>query len=169
MDVRPHLAQGATSGPHGQVDYRLQRRRLMRQLREGKVTRAEVCDAHPELIRAARNIGQPTTTVCPVCEDAHVVYLTYAFGPRMPAQGKLVETTEALARLDRLATELACYTVEVCPACSWNHLARAFPIGKGTLSTVPGSKASGSKALGSKASGPKAPFRATGTARTRRS
>ena len=31
-----------------------------------------------------------------------------------------------MARLEARATEFACYVVEVCPGCSWNHLARTF-------------------------------------------
>lgn len=118
-------------GAVGEVDYRLARRRVLRQLKLGQVTRNDVCDAHPELLRAARGIGQPTSEICPVCEDAALAHVTYAFGPRLPASGKLVETAAQLARMDRGPVELACYTVEACAACGWNHLHRSFTVGGG--------------------------------------
>ena len=37
----------------GQVDYRLARQAVLRQYRDGLLTKADVCDAHPELRRAA--------------------------------------------------------------------------------------------------------------------
>lgn len=85
-----------------------------------------MCDAHPELVRAARNIGEETEQLCPVCEETNVVFVSYVFGPRMPPQGRCVTTQAELTKLRRGAAELACYVVEVCPACSWNHLARTF-------------------------------------------
>jgi len=115
--------------PSGHVDHRLARRHIVNEVKRGRLARSEVCDAHPELLRAARGVGQVSDVVCPICEDATVRYLTYAFGPRMPAQGKLVETEKELARLDRGSSELQGYTVEACPACGWNHLQRSFAIG----------------------------------------
>ncbi len=116
--------------PTGHVDHRLARRHVVNEVKRGRLARSDVCDAHPELLRAARGVGQASDVVCPICEDATVRYLTYAFGPRMPAQGKLVETEKELARLDRGSAELQGYTVEACPACGWNHLQRSFAIGR---------------------------------------
>ena len=116
--------------PSGHVDHRLARRHVLNEVKRGRLDRSDVCDAHPELLRAARGVGQVSDVVCPICEDATVRYLTYAFGPRMPAQGKLVETEKELARLDRGSAELQGYTVEACPTCGWNHLQRSFAIGR---------------------------------------
>ena len=40
------------------VDYTLAKRALLRQMRTGLLSRADICDAHPELIRAAKNVGE---------------------------------------------------------------------------------------------------------------
>lgn len=120
-------ADGAGSLP-GEVDYRLARHRLLSELRRGRLARSEVCDAHPELLRAARNIGEQTDQRCPVCEEADVVLVSYVFGPRMPPEGRCVTTKAEMTKLRRGAAELACYVVEVCPQCSWNHLARVFVV-----------------------------------------
>jgi hypothetical protein len=117
--------------PSGEVDHRLQRRHVVAEVKRGRLARHDVCDAHPELLRAARGVGRTSDEVCPICEDATLRYVTYAFGPRMPAHGKLVETMAELHRLDRGATELACYEVEACTACGWHHLHRSFSVGRG--------------------------------------
>lgn len=120
--------RAAAAGTPGEIDYRLARHRLLAELRKGRLARHEVCDAHPELVRAARNVGEETDQLCPVCEEADVVLVSYVFGPRMPPQGRCVTTKAEMTRLRRGAAELACYVVEVCPACSWNHLARTFMV-----------------------------------------
>jgi len=33
-----------------------------------------------------------------------------------------------LTKLARPGKDLACYVVEVCPRCSWNHLSQAFSL-----------------------------------------
>ena len=118
-------------GTPGEIDYRLERRRLLSEFRKGRLARHEVCDAHPELVRAAANVGEETGEPCPICEQADVVLVSYVFGPRMPAHGRCVTTKKELEKLSRSRDELACYVVEVCPGCSWNHLARTFVLSPG--------------------------------------
>lgn len=127
MALKEELLKGmAGRAGSGLIDYRLARNHLVSEFQKGRLAKHEVCDAHPELIRAARNVATPTEQVCPICEDAHVVLVTYAFGARLPASGRCITSGVELAKLTRSAGELACYVVEVCPACSWNHLARSF-------------------------------------------
>ena len=110
----------------GEIDYRLARQNLISEFKKGRIDRQEVCDAQTELMRAARNVGEPSSRICPICEDAHVVLVTYVFGPRMPASGKCVTTKAEMTALSRTGADLAAYVVEVCPSCKWNHLARTF-------------------------------------------
>lgn len=126
MPLREELLRGLAANGGGQVDYRLARNALISEFQKGRLARHEVCDAHPELVRAARNVATPTDQDCPICEDGKVVLVTYAFGHRLPPSGRCITSGVELARLTRAAGELACYVVEVCPACSWNHLARSF-------------------------------------------
>lgn len=128
MSFNPRGVRGGEGGLPGQIDYRLARRGVISAYKKGRLAKHEVCDAHPELMRAARNIGEASDRLCPICEDANVVLVSYVFGPRMPAQGKVVTTSAEVKRLAQLGAELACYVVEVCPACSWNHLARTFVV-----------------------------------------
>ena len=88
-----------------------------------------MCDAHPELIRAATNFGSPTRVSCPICNEQNVVLVTYVFGPRLPAFGRVVSTAKQMAELNRRSDDLAAYVVEACTACRWHHLLRVLPVG----------------------------------------
>lgn len=115
--------------PKGQVDYRLARNAVISEFRKGRLGRPDVCDAHPELVRAAREVGTPTRDECPICENADLVLVSYVFGPRLPAHGRCITSRKELSTYARRATLNTCYVVEVCPECSWNHLARTFTLG----------------------------------------
>ena len=120
---------GETADASGEVDYRLARHAVLAEYRKGRTARHEVCDAHPELIRAARNVGEESSQQCPICDAAKVVHVTYVFGTRMPASGRCVTTSQEMARLARGSGARVAYVVEVCPSCSWNHLTRTYPLG----------------------------------------
>lgn len=126
MSFRPQAARGA-DGP-GEIDYRLARQSVLSEFRKGRIARHEVCDAHPELVRAAREVGDPTSIRCPVCEDANVVLVSYVFGPRLPAFGRCITTRRELQAIAKRPGNFSCYVVEVCPGCRWNHLARTFAL-----------------------------------------
>jgi Family of unknown function (DUF5318) len=127
---RPEAIQGAVAGEAGTVDYRLARQALVAEYKKKRLARHEVCDAHPELVRAARELGEPTSIVCPICEEADVVLVSYVFGPGLPPHGRCISSKHELAKLKQRPAAMACYVVEVCPNCSWNHLARVFPVGR---------------------------------------
>src|SRR3954466_988288 len=134
MSFGPESMRGAPAGAAGTVDYRLARQALVSEFRKKRLAQHEECDAHPELVRAARECGEATAIGCPICEAANVVLVSYVFGPRLPAFGRCITSKDELAKLSRRADDLTCYVVEVCPECSWNHLARAFPLGRGRRS-----------------------------------
>lgn len=115
--------------PAGQVDYRLARNAVLSEFRKKRLSRNDVCDAHPELIRAARNVGASREDECPVCEGDNLRSVSYVFGSRLPAHGRCLTSGAELLKLAQRPTVLTCYVVEVCPDCSWNHLARSFPVG----------------------------------------
>jgi len=128
MTFQANNIKGASSLP-GQVDYRLARRFLVNEFKRARLSRLDVCDAHPELVRAATGVGTPTDELCPICEEANLTHVTYAFGQGLSAQGKLVHAMGEVDRLRRSPRESACYVVEVCTNCRWNHLAKVFVLG----------------------------------------
>jgi hypothetical protein len=113
----------------GVVDHRLARRHLINEFRRGRLRQHEVCDAHPELIRAARNIGTESRTVCPICQASKLRLVTYVFGARLPAQGRCVSTAPEMAALNQRSDDLTAYVVEACVECRWHHLLRVLPVG----------------------------------------
>jgi hypothetical protein len=126
-------------GDAGVVDHRLSRRSLINEFKRGRLSKDYVCDAHPELIRAARNLGEPTTTLCPICEEVNVVLLTYVFGHGLPKHGRCITERSEVQKLQRTEHDYAAYVVEVCPSCRWHHLLRVLPIagrGRGGKSTA---------------------------------
>lgn len=110
----------------GQIDYRLARQSVLRQYRAGELSEHDLCDAHPELIRAANEYSTPTSETCPVCETSRLALVSYVFGPRLPAHGRCVNSTSELDRIRKRKGTFTCYVVEVCAACRWNHLRRAY-------------------------------------------
>ncbi|MGD9701521.1 MAG: DUF5318 family protein [Acidimicrobiia bacterium] len=120
--------RGAGNG-RGMVDHRLARRALINEYRRGRLRRDQICDAHPELLRAANNVGEQTTVLCPICEENQLVLVTYVFGPRLPAHGRCVSDKRTMAQLNRSQEDLSAYIVECCCACSWHHLLRVLPVG----------------------------------------
>ena len=128
MSFRPEAIRGP-NGAGGVVDYRLTRQAVVREYRKGRLSKLDVCYAHPELRRAAVGAGTPTQEPCPICEEEAVILVTYAFGARLPAGGRCVTSASEMAKLARNRTPVACYVVEVCPGCAWNHLTRVFHVG----------------------------------------
>jgi hypothetical protein len=62
------------------IDYTLAKRALLRDARAGLQSVTDLCDAHPELMRAANHVGEPTRTDCPVCGKDKLVLLAYVYG-----------------------------------------------------------------------------------------
>lgn len=113
----PDPGQGA-----GTVDYRLDRRRLLRAFRAGSIGQDEICDAQPELVRVGRECSLPSRSPCPVCAARTLRTVRFVFGPRLPRGGRAVTSEAELERLAAKAGEHRCYVVEVCTSCRWNHL-----------------------------------------------
>jgi hypothetical protein len=107
------------------VDYVLARRAVLRDLRSGRLERDEVCDAHPELLRAGRNVGQEADSDCPVCGRDRLRLVSYVYGDGLRhANGRCITSEDELARLDDAHEAFSRYVVEVCLECRWNHLQR---------------------------------------------
>lgn len=113
------------------VDYGLAKRAALAGLRSGHVTKADACDAHPYLLRAARFHGEPTEAPCPVCHAVPLTLVRYVYGDEL---GRLAGRVTGPAELDEMARrygEFRVYVVEVCQSCGWNHLSRSYALGHG--------------------------------------
>ena len=119
----------STTADGAVVEFGLVRRALLEKLRRGLIQKDDVCDAHPELLRAAKNLGRKTGEVCPVCEDAELREITYVFGSRLPAGGACPTSRAELLQLERREDPVQCYAVEVCVQCSFHNLVRKWSAG----------------------------------------
>jgi hypothetical protein len=110
----------------GIVDYTLAKRALLRDARRGLLSRLDICDAHPELMRAAKNIGKDTGRPCPVCDEYTLRLLAYVYADDLKRNNGRVWSIEAAMNLASQRRNGTCYVVEVCTGCAWNHLNEAF-------------------------------------------
>jgi hypothetical protein len=130
------------SGPV--VDYALARKVLISEVRRGVVATTDACDAHPELVRAGRNIGGEAAGPCPICSHETLRTVRYVYGDELGRNsGRVVYPEEWLAELEAAVPEFTCYEVEVCTDCQWNHLIRSYVAGKGHRRVAPRQRRSG--------------------------
>jgi hypothetical protein len=107
------------------IDYTLARRAVLRDLERGRLTRLDVCDAHPELLRAGRHLGEAAPQACPVCTARELRYVSYVYGASLrAANGRCISHEGEVEKLGAAHDEFVRYVVEVCLACGWNHLVR---------------------------------------------
>ena len=104
------------------VDYSLARKAVLRSFKAGRTSRFDICDAHPELLRAAKFCGEKTSDLCPVCERGSLLLVSYVFSDAFSKRDNgRVWPRGDLAPLLKLK-EARLYTVEVCTDCGWNHV-----------------------------------------------
>ena len=127
----------------GFTDYRMAKRALVREVTRGAVRVEDVCDAHPELLRAARNIGTVTQRSCPICnladdradvprDEAQTLRtVTYVYGDDLNRRnGHVVWDRSELEGLSASHRSFTAYVVECCLVCGWNHLVESFLRGR---------------------------------------
>ncbi|NDK90751.1 DUF5318 domain-containing protein [Gordonia desulfuricans] len=111
------------------VDYALQRRSRLSEVTSGRTAVADVCDASPYLLRAAKFHGRPSNTLCPICRKEQVTLVSWVFGDRLGQVSGSARSNDEIARLDATAEEFSVHVVEVCRTCSWNHLVQSYVAG----------------------------------------
>lgn len=113
----------------GRTDYRMQRRALLADVRAGLVSPGDVCDAHPDLVRAGKHLGKDTGDDCPICDQPGLRRVTYVFdeaGRASRSSGGRAIPADTLPAVFEKYGDLQAYTVEVCIECSWHHLVESF-------------------------------------------
>lgn len=113
----------------GRIDYRMQRRAVLAEVRTGMRSVADVRDAHPDLVRAGVHIGMPADGDCPLCGEGELRIVTYVFDRKDPRnRGGRAVPRESLARQHERYGDMTVYSVEVCTACHWHHLVESFQL-----------------------------------------
>ena len=113
------------------IDYALARRATLASVLAGHTTVADVCDAHPYLLRAAKFHGEPTNADCPICRRTKLTHVTYVYGDELGQYEGRVKQAPELAEMALEYGEFKVYVVEVCQSCAWNHLASSYVLGTG--------------------------------------
>lgn len=113
------------------VDYALRRRSVLAGVTGGRTSLADVCDAGPYLLQAAKFHGVTTDSPCPVCRKETVTLVHWIYGDELDHAAGTARQPEELDRLEMLYSEFDVHQVEVCRTCSWNHLVMSFVLGHG--------------------------------------
>jgi hypothetical protein len=111
------------------VDYALQRRAVLAEVKSGRTGVSDVCDASPYLVRAAKFHGVPTEIDCPVCRKESLTHVYWVYGDEIKNQAGSARLPDELEVMARAYGEFSVYQVEVCRTCSWNHLVSSFVLG----------------------------------------
>jgi uncharacterized protein DUF5318 len=119
------------------VDYALQRRALLADVHSGRVGTAEVCDASPYLLRAARFHGAPTDETCPVCRRDRLTQVSWIFGDELRHAAGSARHPDEIDGIANSHADFSVYVVEVCGTCSWNHLVLSYVTGAGEPGSSP--------------------------------
>jgi len=121
------------------IDYALQRRSTLEALRRPgrRLARLDACDADPMLLRAAKHHGEPSRVPCPVCESTEMVNLQYVFGDQLGQYSGRIKKNVELEGMAHEFGEFKVVVVEVCQACSWNHMIMSYLLGDGVKRKPP--------------------------------
>ena len=115
------------------VDYSLQRRSVLRDVRNGQISALEVCDASPYLKNAATFHGEPTDERCPICRVDNLTLVHYVYGDELKNSAGQAHKVAELPVLAMTLRECQVFVVEVCRSCSWNHLIERYVLGREAL------------------------------------
>ena len=108
-----------------EVSHKLARRHLLAQWNQGTITKDTVCDADFLLITAANFHGHPVARPCPICDAPELQEMLWIFGEELGRMSGTARNEEEIAALTARGFTFTVHTVEVCPACGWNHILTA--------------------------------------------
>ena len=135
----PHPAEDVAepARPRHVLSYALARRHTLEAIKTDPLLREEVCDADPNLLRAAKHHGERTERQCPMCARGELVHVTYVFGDDLGYYAGRVKSSHELPQMAYEYGHFRVYVVEVCEKCHWNHLHLSYVLGDGTPRTPP--------------------------------
>lgn len=122
-----------------EVSYALQRRHTLEALRRRTrtLTRPEVCDADPLLVRSAHHHGALAGVTCPICTRHELVNLNYVFGTQLGQYSGRIKSSAELDEMQSEFGEFKVCVVEVCTECGWNHMISSYLLGDGVVRRPP--------------------------------
>ena len=111
------------------VSHMLQRAQALRGLKAGTRRQEELCDASFLLSTAAQFHGTQAGRTCPVCASDELKEVLWVHGEELGRASNTARTHEEILRMADAGAHFEVHTVEVCPACRWNHILVARSVG----------------------------------------
>lgn len=111
------------------VSHLLERAHTLRGLRIGTINRDEACDASFLLRTAATFHGIKSADPCPVCSSKELRKVLWVHGEELGRATNSARSEEEIERLADSGLRFGVHTVEVCPACGWNHILATRDVG----------------------------------------
>ncbi|BAU97331.1 hypothetical protein N24_3069 [Corynebacterium suranareeae] len=108
-----------------EISHQLARRQTLRQFRAGLVQKDTICDAEFILVTASKYHGQPADYPCPICGSEDLRVVLWVYGDEIGKAAGSARSEEEIEQLLKNGRQATVHTVEVCPACKWNHLLQA--------------------------------------------
>ena len=135
----PHPAEDVDdpARPRHVLSYALARRHTLETIKTDAMLREQVCDADPNLLRAAHHHGERTERPCPICTKSELVHVTYVFGDDLGYYTGRIKASPELPVMAHEYGHFRVYVVEVCQRCGWNHLHLSYVLGDGVPRTPP--------------------------------
>ncbi|WP_260857838.1 DUF5318 domain-containing protein [Corynebacterium singulare] len=121
------MAANSPVAYRNEVSYEWERAQHLRDLRAGRMSREELCDADFLLRAAAEHHGVDLHKPCPICES-QMRLTRWVYGESLGRRAGSARSESEIAELAGEGLEFTVHTVEVCPACRWNHLLRAATV-----------------------------------------
>ena len=115
------------------IDYALQRRSTLEALRRPgrRLAKLDACDADPMLLRAAKHHGEPAQGPARSATAGTCCCCSYVFGDQLGQYSGRIKRTPELEEMAHEFGEFKVVVVEVCLACSWNHMIMSYLLGDG--------------------------------------
>src|SRR6476660_4912210 len=117
----PPRTLGRVRTQRGLVDYALQRRALLAEVRSGRAGIDDVCDASPYLLRAAKFHGVPTDVGCPMCRKEPLTHVYWVYGDEIKHLAGSARVPDELRSRASPSGRSRVYKEGVGRPCSWNH------------------------------------------------
>lgn len=103
------------------VSHEWERAAALREVRAGRLSEADVCDADFLLRAAATHHGVASARECPLC-GATMRNTKWVYGEVLGRRAGSARSEKEIAEFVAEGLEFTVHTVEVCLACRWNHL-----------------------------------------------
>lgn len=109
----------------GEISHLWERAHILRDYKQGKIDKKDICDADFLLKTAARFHGHQSQRLsgkCPICAGEDLKEVWWVHGEELGRASGSARDYDEIIAFAKEGKEFEVHTVEVCPDCGWNHL-----------------------------------------------